>query len=323
MTIDRERYKDQIMDLWYDGVSCYRIAKLTGFGKRTIFRWLNDWHVDTSRGRKLDLNKPTLKSRAAEAVKLFESGLNCSQIAKKMGFCQPSVSEMLKEMGYDTWSSKVKYSVDETFFDVIDTEEKAWVLGLMYADGNVTKAGRVRIQLQEEDKETLEKVRKLLQYTGELIYIPPPKKYPHRKPQYLLNIDRKTLADALIDKGCVPAKSNILVFPTKEIIETRLLPHFIRGYFDGDGSVSFKNSKYLYVGIVGTFRFVCALQNVLAANGIESTAYPRYKKKGELSSYQLFVGKQDSVRKFRDLVYCSNNDCTYAMKRKLAKFFSV
>ena len=53
-----------------------------------------------------------------------------------------------------------KYNIDETFFDVIDTEEKAYFLGLLYADGcNATNRNAVILSLKEDDKEILEKIK--------------------------------------------------------------------------------------------------------------------------------------------------------------------
>lgn len=44
----------------------------------------------------------------------------------------------------------------------------------------------------------------------------------------------------LISHGCIPQKSLILKFPE---ISKELIPHFIRGYFDGDGSVGIYNNS--------------------------------------------------------------------------------
>ena len=41
----------------------------------------------------------------------------------------------------------------------------------------------------------------------------------------------------LIKQGCVPNKSLILTFPNKYQVPKNLINHFIRGYFDGDGSI--------------------------------------------------------------------------------------
>ena len=64
---------------------------------------------------------------------------------------------------------KRKYPVDEQFFDEIDSEEKAYFLGMLYADGtNSMKKTEVSLRLQEEDYEILTKLNNLLQPTKPL-----------------------------------------------------------------------------------------------------------------------------------------------------------
>jgi DNA-binding CsgD family transcriptional regulator len=309
-----------VLDMYSrEKLSAYAISKRLGCRKISVLNFLRGRGIDTSRGRKLDPNKPTLKSRKDEVIALKQSGLGCNEIGRQLGYSGSQVYTLLNKAGIETPHSK--YELDETFFDEINTEEKAWALGLMYADGNVTKYGKVRIQLQVEDKETLDRVKGLWNYTGELIPIPPPKKYPHRKHQLLLNVDRQRFAKALIAAGCMPAKSMKLKFPIDGPVPGHLLCHFVRGYCDGDGSVQVKKKKYLSFSFVGTFDFITVLQNLLVSLGIESRSYPRYKESGELSSYQLFISRQESAIRLRSWLYPSGNKC--GMLRKRLKAFSV
>jgi hypothetical protein len=135
-----------------------------------------------------------------------------------------------------------KYNINETFFDEIDSEEKAYFLGLLYADGyNHPASSHTSIALKESDRSILEKLR-------DLIYNEPwPLKYKirrkgaegdltNRQNQYQLCFSSKYLANKLVEFGCYPDKSLTLQFPN--FLSKNLMPHFIRGYFDGDGSIS-------------------------------------------------------------------------------------
>ena len=55
----------------------------------------------------------------------------------------------------------MQYTFDTHFFDEINTQEKAYVLGFLFADGyNYEKRGVVSLSLQEKDKEILDKISK-------------------------------------------------------------------------------------------------------------------------------------------------------------------
>ena len=64
---------------------------------------------------------------------------------------------------------KRKYDVNDNYFDIIDSQEKAYIFGLFYADAcNYEYNGRIKIDLQEDDKEILEIIKDKLEYTGTL-----------------------------------------------------------------------------------------------------------------------------------------------------------
>lgn len=149
------------------------------------------------------------------------------------------------------------YSLDETFFDVINTEEKAYILGFLYADGyNNGKSGFV-LNLQYRDKEILEKIKKCLKYTGPLGLA---KVTKHK--QSVLFISSKKLSQRLTELGCHRKKSLNLLFPNESIISESFLTHFIRGYMDGDGCIRTDNKKQGNVSFIGSCNFINTLQSI-------------------------------------------------------------
>lgn len=54
-----------------------------------------------------------------------------------------------------------KYQVNDNFFNSIDNQDKAWLLGLLYADGCVYDDGVIKIDLTVSDRELLEKNKKV------------------------------------------------------------------------------------------------------------------------------------------------------------------
>lgn len=69
----------------------------------------------------------------------------------------------------------------------------------------------------------------------------------------------KTKQD-LIDLGCIPRKSLVLTFPNKKQVPSYLIPHFVRGYIDGDGSVMIGSKNTPRLSILGTYNFLYELR---------------------------------------------------------------
>lgn len=122
-------------------------------------------------------------------------------------------------------------------FEKINTEEDAYWLGFLYADGCVHSSPgdyKIELSLKEEDYSHLEKYKKYIGRDNKISYRASSKSYRY-------NFRDKNTHSNLIKLGCVPAKSLILNFPTKEQVPDELLRHFVRGYFDGDGSFWYEN----------------------------------------------------------------------------------
>lgn len=148
---------------------------------------------------------------------------------------------------------KERYSVNKDFFEVIDTEEKAYWLGFVFADGCVRKfkgKSNLCIGLAEGDGFHLEKFKKSLNSNS-----PISKKNGVHK----ITINCTKLANDLISLGCIPRKTyEELSIPNQ--VPNKLVRHFIRGYVDGDGWVT----KYEYKGNKKQGVGICSLkENIL------------------------------------------------------------
>jgi hypothetical protein len=201
-----------------------------------------------------------------------------------------------------------KNNFDQSYFDVIDTEDKAYFLGLLFADGNVyMKRNRVQITLANEDSYILDKFSQCINSSAKL--------YLDKKIYSKLILDSKTLCQSLIKLGCIERKSLTLKFPSEEQVPKHLLHHFIRGYFDGDGHIS-KDKKlvnpYYHINITSSEGFIQSLKDKLIENGIiPAGTYKRYKDK-EVSAHTMMV-KSKSAKVFLDYLY---KDSTIFLTRK-------
>ena len=181
---------------------------------------------------------PILLNLNQEIISLY-STLSIAKIAKKLNIDRGRASKILKENNIEVKSKGIhlrKYPLNESYFDNIDCEEKAYFLGLLYADGcnhYNDKKKKVTISLQFGDKEILSKFSTALYGVDFLQSI---KGRNGGQDQFRLNISSKHISNKLNELGCIPNKSLLLKFP--EWLRSDLKQHFIRGYFDGDGSLS-------------------------------------------------------------------------------------
>ena len=148
------------------------------------------------------------------------------------------MSNVLKKLGIKIINKQNQVRVNEHIFDSIDTEEKAYWLGFMFADGFVlSNDNTIGLDLAEKDFTHLEKFRLFLNFIGNLKVTNT--NFPNVK-RVRLEFSSKYMKQILISYGCIPKKSLTLNFPNINIFNNiELIRHFIRGYVDGDGCLTF------------------------------------------------------------------------------------
>ena len=175
-------------------------------------------------------------------------------IAKECGVGREEIRLALRKLNiepnYETMrQGSKKHDYDESVFDSIDTEEKAYWAGFIMGDGQIEEYKRSRadgsiyinyrlnINLKYSDIDHLQKFLKFLNCTTKKI-----KKVNVKMPSgniaevANLRISSRPLSLALIDKGIIPRKS--LNEPEPSGIPEHLVRHFIRGLLDADGYIS-------------------------------------------------------------------------------------
>lgn len=211
---------------------------------------------------------------------------------------------------------------DEHYFDTIDTEEKAYWLGFLWADGNISKPTRlvqgkekpfyrIEVSLKYEDVEHLEKFKKALQAESNIS-----KSHTnfaqHERCRFQFN--SKHMWTTLNSYGCTPCKSLTLQFPNINIFSNKcLIRHFIRGYVDGDGCLSFSSPSHTKptFSILGTKHVLTNLQHWLPLE-FENEIF---KKDGTNISVLTFNGHRAYY-----VAHYLYKDCKVYLKRKYDKY---
>ena len=239
-----------------------------------------------------------------ELFRMYETGnYSGNQLTNYFPISQVAINSLLRRNGYVAKSAselKRKYPIVENFFDIINTEEKAYILGILYADGyNNTDRNSVSLGLKETDREVLDKITALIQSSKPLQYVDTSNQrknlgFENSQNQYRLIIANKHISQRLVELGCGKAKTHNLTFPTEEQVPSCLIRHFVRGYFDGDGSVSGNKQKQFC--FVGTIDFLLPLQQILV-------------KELNFSKTKLDRRHKDIDNNIRSLRYCGVNQC--------------
>ena len=186
-----------------------------------------------------------------------------------------------------------KYEVNQNYFDIIDSEEKAYFLGFLCADGcNHTNNTKVSMVLKESDKEMLIKLNNLIQPTKPLIFNKKDKGFN----QYAINISNKRISDRLNELGCTPRKTFTLELPTYEIVPENLFRHYMRGFFDGDGWLGKKD-----ISITSSIMF-CEKLSILLHETFNIKARLRSKNKVVELCFSRY-----GIKQFLDWIYKDSN----------------
>lgn len=192
----------------------------------------------------------------------YNKNVSCQDIGIQTGISGPTIGKILKMNGHVLRPKMIdrrKYQFLENYFDIIDTKNKAYILGLLYADGsNDEKQGVIQLRLQYNDVDILHKISKELRSNVPIRY----NIYKQWKNTWELNLCSKYFSHALAQLGMVQNKSLILQFPTDLLEE--YYSDFIRGYFDGDGCLYIRGRSVCKITFIGTLQMMTKIQNILS-----------------------------------------------------------
>lgn len=253
--------KLEIIEKYKDGMSSVKLAKEYNVSSNCILGILKKSFVETRNPRNQKEGKSITEQLLQEMVHVYENeNLSFKGLAKRFDFSPSTIAKnfskhhIKKRTREEIDASNRKYEVDEDYFNEIDTEEKAYFLGLFMSDGsNVGRA--IKITLQDRDKHILEKLNSFFQPSRPLQFQKRAK--PHHHDYYTLYCSNQKIKQSLEKWGCMERKTFQLKWPA--FLREDLTRHFIRGYYDGDGTCS-----YARASIICNFEFANSLKNVIS-----------------------------------------------------------
>ena len=244
------------------------------------------------------MNKSLTLDEEKTLCELYATTRN-AVLAKTYGISGSTVLNILKRHGVKLKPKHVgnKYDFNIHFFDKIDTESKAYFLGLLYADGcHYKKTRQISIELSATDKDILEKMKVAFSSNHPLsswYRITPVSKTNNQ--YFTLRMSNEHFSKKCEELGLVERKSLILKPPTEEQVPTNLIHHFIRGYFDGDGSITLildKTQRACGASIIGTTEFCEWCKRIVESFVKEKTGAVYLNKTSLGLSYYRVAGVQ-------------------------------
>lgn len=294
--------KKRVMQLHCRKKKWKEISFLTGVSEHKVGEIIHFYHKGRPNNWVLTKREENL------TIKMYLKGHGGPTIAKYFGWPMDVVYRILEREGIEKrdFTHYRKYSMNQSFFEIIDTEEKAYWLGFLLADGCIKEDRQVLLRLGKKDKSHLEKFQKSIG-----------SRYPYFYVDYNntagVCIGSKKMCADLSKYGCVMNKTFLIYYPE---IPADLDRHFIRGYFDGDGSFSYnpKNKSSMF-DICGKKDFLLDIQaKMMDYVGLNKTKILKTK-----SIHALRYGGRKQTLRILNWLY---EDSTLYLDRKYQRYVS-
>lgn len=216
--------------------------------------------------------------------KLKSQALKRAEIAQIFSIPDWKLKKIIAKEG---WGAKrIRYCYNGCFNSI--NSNSAYWLGFLMADGCVMDDNRIRLYLQKSDIEHLQKFRKFVNCEHVISYS---SKYPNRVSLEFTSID---IANILKTYNIIPRKT-LTAIPPEPIVFGKYFPDYLRGLFDGDGTISEsfsnKNSRIatLYTG------FAIAKQSYNWLDGVlTNIVQVSYKKFAKENMYSITLNTNKS-----------------------------
>lgn len=284
---------NKIIDLYNNGINSHKIGKIFNLSCQPILRILHNNNV------KLKNYYDEINEK--DIINDYKNKMTIKQISIKYKRGNKFIHDILKKNNIDI---NRKYECNYDYFNIIDNSEKSYWLGFLYADGNVDKY-RMSLHLNKKDIKHLNKLKISLNSNTPIKTM--------EKDICGIRIDNKKFVDNLIKNGCVSRKTFVITFPN---IDEKYYADFIRGYFDGDGSIcTCKNGKNIFDITCASYVFIEKIRNILIEKLNINKKRKVYKNR---NCFNISWSNLSDIKQLYDFLYYKD-DIIY-LDRKKEKF---
>lgn len=305
---------DKALVLYKKNYSLSYIAKELQVDRHTLSKEFDRRNIKKDNKYAKTTSFRKIKKYDNEIISIYKSGSSIQKIADALKISTNAVWNCLLE--YDLVNSDNTsrvYDINQDRFLKISTEEEAYWLGFLYGDGYISEVrGVISLSLKEEDKYHIDSFISFMGSNNHGYY-----KIVNNHMQYRVDINSRKVCNNLIKLGCTQCKTTNLEFPHYNKVPKSLQRHFIRGFFDADGTACLSGGK-LHFSIIGACEdFIVKIHNILVSElGINDTKIS-IKNNGNLPLYVTQNAAKKDIFKIYNYLY---KDSTVFLDRKKDKF---
>jgi len=291
---------ENIKELFQTGATTSRIAAILKIHPKKVKEYIKENNLT------LKLEEFTIENYE-KIINLYKMGISVKSLEKKYNTTHRQINNLLKKNNLNLRKAKEAKILIERNLDIftnLNDPETVYWLGFLFADGcNATKSIKVGLAIED-----IEHVKKFSKYLFK-------DQYEQKVTTRNIKLNGKEfgiaevaihsvdLCKKLQEIGLVPRKSLILTFPNW--INNDNFPHFLRGYFDGDGSFGMygEYDKAPMFSILGTKEFLESIKSYFP--NIHTSMSQKNKLK---NTYTLGCYNFKHIKYILDLMYKNCGD---------------
>ena len=304
--------KEKIKEMYENGFATRRIANLLDMQESEVKQVISDNNYNL-------VKEEFTEDKIKHILDLYEQGVSAKSLGLKYSIDKRRVQKWANEKGMlrDRSESHRFTEFNQCIFDKIDTEEKAYWLGFFYADAyNCNSTNTVSLSLQVSDVEHLKKLARLLNLPEDKIFYTKTKQdYEY----YTLKMYSKSLCQNLNKLGCPQAKSFIITYPTW--LDPKFNVPFIRGMFDGDGSLAHRTNNEWKWSLATTKECGETIQRIILKE-LDIIVNLSYISKTGNNTYELESNGNEKVLKLAKWLY-DNSSIETRLDRKYTRMLEL
>lgn len=291
--------KNKIIEEYLQGKTIKQLSNIFSCRQSSVSNILKEADVFKGYAKKR-LGKDIEK----EICNLYQTGhYNLKILSEKYNTSVHLIKKILLENNISIESYKIRHTninLKEDFFEVIDSEEKAYFLGFILADGCID-GNQLSIEINKKDIEILYKFKKAVSSNA---------KISERKRDGKIMVCTRVSSEKMIldlaKYGVIPNKT----YNTKKLPDLKepYLHHMLRGFVDGDGWVIYdKEKNYHIIGIVSHFKSMCEDFKEKCNSLLENKITRKIVEENDDSSFRFSCSAKSQVKELATVLYGNAN----------------